>query len=122
MSSRIRYKEEEKIFPGDPPVHALKKVSFTIEPGELFCLLGPSGCGKTALLRCTAGLETLCSGSIFYSDQDVANIPPFRRNIGMVFQSYALYPRLNVFEYVAYGLRVRNVDQASVIRKVVEIM
>ena len=82
MSSRIRYKEVEKIFPGDPPVHALKKVSFTIEPGELFCLLGPSGCGKTTLLRCTAGLETLSSGSIFYNDQDVTSIPPFRRNIG----------------------------------------
>ena len=122
MSSRIRYKEVEKIFPGDPPVHALKKVSFTIEPGELFCLLGPSGCGKTTLLRCTAGLETLSSGSIFYNDQDVTSIPPFRRNIGMVFQSYALYPHLNVFENVAYGLRVRKVDQATVKRKVEEIM
>lgn len=122
MSSSISYKDVQKTFTGSQLVHALKKISFTIEPGELFCLLGPSGCGKTTLLRCTAGLETLTGGRIFYDDTDVTTIPPFRRNIGMVFQSFALYPHMNVFENVAYGLRVRGTDEATMKRKVAEIM
>src|SRR5690554_4503832 len=122
MSSSISYKNVQKTFTGSQVVHALKKVSFTIEPGELFCLLGPSGCGKTTLLRCTAGLETLTDGRIFYDDRDVTTIPPFRRNIGMVFQSFALYPHMNVFENVAYGLRVRGIDEKSIRNKVTDIM
>lgn len=122
MSSSISYKDVQKTFTGSQVVHALKKVSFTIEPGELFCLLGPSGCGKTTLLRCTAGLETLTDGRIFYDDRDVTTIPPFRRNIGMVFQSFALYPHMNVFENVAYGLRVRGIDEKSIRNKVTDIM
>lgn len=122
MSSSISYKEVKKTFSGNQVVHALKEVSFTIEPGELFCLLGPSGCGKTTLLRCTAGLESLTSGRIFYDETDVTTIPPFRRNIGMVFQSFALYPHMNVFENVAYGLRVRGVDENTVRDRVTQIM
>ncbi len=122
MSSSISYNEVKKTFSGNQVVHALKEVSFTIEPGELFCLLGPSGCGKTTLLRCTAGLESLTSGRIFYDSTDVTTIPPFRRNIGMVFQSFALYPHMNVFENVAYGLRVRGVDENSVKDRVNRIM
>lgn len=124
MSLSMRYEGVEKIFDpqGQNPVHALKGVSFKIEPGELFCMLGPSGCGKTTLLRCTAGLESLTGGKIFYGDRDVTSIPPFRRNIGMVFQSFALYPHMNVFENVAYGLRVRNVPEAQIREKVEEIM
>lgn len=124
MSLNLRYEDVDKIFDkgSKHAVHALKKVSFTIEPGELFCLLGPSGCGKTTLLRSTAGLETITGGKIFYGDRDVTTIPPFRRNIGMVFQSFALYPHMNVFENVAYGLRVRKTPDAEVRKKVTEIM
>lgn len=122
MSVSLMYDDVEKTFPGTRPVTALKKVSFKIEPGELFCLLGPSGCGKTTLLRCTAGLESISGGRIFYGDTDVTNIPPRKRNIGMVFQSFALYPHMTVFENVAYGLRVRKVPQEDVKRKVKEIM
>src|SRR5690554_2125606 len=122
MSSSISYKDVKKTFTGNQVVHALKEVSFIIEPGELFCLLGPSGCGKTTLLRCTAGLESLTSGRIFYDETDVTTIPPFRRNIGMVFQSFALYPHLDVFENVAYGLRVRGVNESTVKSKVTQIM
>jgi ABC-type sugar transport system ATPase subunit len=103
MSVSLMYDDVEKTFPGARPVTALKKVSFKIEPGELFCLLGPSGCGKTTLLRCTAGLESISGGRIFYGDTDVTNIPPRKRNIGMVFQSFALYPHMTVFENVATG-------------------
>jgi len=124
MSLCLSYEGVDKIFGRGTsnPVHALKSVSFTINPGELFCLLGPSGCGKTTLLRCTAGLESITGGKIFYGDRDMTTIPPFRRNIGMVFQSFALYPHMNVFENVAYGLRVRKVPDADIRRKVGGIM
>ena len=124
MNFSLRYEGVSKIFNerSKHAVNALKNVSFTIEPGELFCMLGPSGCGKTTLLRCTAGLESITGGKIFYGDRDVTTIPPFRRNIGMVFQSFALYPHMNIFENVAYGLRVRKVPEAEIKRKVGDIM
>jgi ABC-type sugar transport system ATPase subunit len=124
MSLSLRYEKVDKIFDKESrhAVHALREISFSIEPGELFCLLGPSGCGKTTLLRSTAGLESISGGSIYYGDKDVTTIPPFRRNIGMVFQSFALYPHMNVFENVAYGLRVRKVDRTIVKNKVTQIM
>ncbi len=124
MSLDLNYRDVSKVFGagGKNPVEALKKVSFTINPGELFCLLGPSGCGKTTLLRSTAGLESISSGQIFYGGRDMTSIPPFRRNIGMVFQSFALYPHMNIFENVAYGLRVRKTPEPEVRRKVTEVM
>ncbi|MDL2228863.1 ABC transporter ATP-binding protein, partial [Treponema sp. OttesenSCG-928-L16] len=120
----LSYRGIDKIFDqgSKNAVHALKNVSFDINPGELFCLLGPSGCGKTTLLRITAGLESITGGKIFYGEKDVTTIPPFRRNIGMVFQSFALYPHMNVYENVAYGLRVRKTPEADVKRKVTDIM
>lgn len=118
----IIYKDVIKRFEGKETVTALKGVSFEIKQGELFCLLGPSGCGKTTLLRISAGLETLTSGQIFYGEKDITSIPPFRRNIGMVFQSFALYPHMNVFENVAYGLRVRKKPENIIKKKVTEIM
>jgi ABC-type Fe3+/spermidine/putrescine transport system ATPase subunit len=124
MSLSLRYEGVDKVFEqgSKHAVHALKNVSFEIKPGELFCLLGPSGCGKTTLLRSTAGLETITGGKIFYGDRDVTTIPPFRRNIGMVFQSFALYPHMTVFENVAYGLRVRKVPREILRKKVTEII
>ena len=124
MSKSVTYDRINKIYDakGKNPVHALKDVSFTINPGELFCLLGPSGCGKTTLLRATAGLEDITSGKMYYGDVDISTIPPYRRNIGMVFQSFALYPHMTIFENVAYGLRVRKVDNETVKKKVTEVM
>ena len=124
MSLDLNYRNVSKVFGqgGKNPVAALREVSFTIRPGELFCLLGPSGCGKTTLLRSTAGLESISGGQIFYGGKDMTSIPPFRRNIGMVFQSFALYPHMNIFENVAYGLRVRKTPEAEVKRKVNAVM
>jgi len=124
MSQNLTYEAVNKIYDekGKNPVHALKDVSFTINAGELFCLLGPSGCGKTTLLRSTAGLETISSGKMLYGDVDISTIPPYKRNIGMVFQSFALYPHMTIFENVAYGLRVRKTPEADVKRKVTEVM
>ena len=121
--NNIIYKDVVKKFKGKKEtVTALKGVSFEINQGELFCLLGPSGCGKTTLLRISAGLESLTSGQIFYGEKDITSIPPFRRNIGMVFQSFALYPHMSVFENVAYGLRVRKNPEDFIKKKVTEIM
>lgn len=123
MSPRLKYKEVRKEFKSQSStVVALDRVSFEIQEGELFCLLGPSGCGKTTLLRCTAGLESIDGGKILYGDVDFSTIPPFRRNIGMVFQSYALYPHLSVFENVAYPLRVRKMSKRETTRRVRDIM
>ena len=124
MSKTVRYENVNKIYAEGTKnaVHALKNVSFSINEGELFCLLGPSGCGKTTLLRSTAGLEKISSGKMYYGDVDISTIPPYKRNIGMVFQSFALYPHMTIFENVAYGLRVRKVPNDIVTKKVTEVM
>ena len=124
MSKNVTYDHVNKIYSEGTKnaVHALKDVSFTINEGELFCLLGPSGCGKTTLLRSTAGLEEISSGKMYYGDIDISTIPPYKRNIGMVFQSFALYPHMSIFENVAYGLRVRKTPNDIVRKKVNEVM
>lgn len=87
---------------------AVSDVSFSAAKGELLTLLGPSGCGKTTILRSIAGFATAASGRIMIAGRNVAGLPPHRRNIGMVFQSYALFPHLTVLENTAFGLRMRN--------------
>jgi iron(III) transport system ATP-binding protein len=90
-------------------VRAVDQLSLTLEPGEFVTLLGPSGCGKTTSLRLLAGFETPSSGRILLNGQEVQDWSPQRRGFGMVFQSYALFPHLDVFENVAFGLRTRGV-------------
>ena len=88
-------------------------VSLDILPGEFFALLGPSGCGKTTLLRVLAGLEVPTEGHIMIDGQDMAEIPPNRRAVNMVFQSYAVFPHMSVADNVAYGLKVDGVPQSE---------
>ena len=95
------------------PTRAVADVSLDVERGEFFGLLGPSGCGKTTTLRMIAGLEKPDSGSIRFEDRDITHLPPERRGFGMVFQNYALFPHLNVFENVAFGLRARHAAKAE---------
>src|SRR5690242_9260899 len=92
---------------------AVIDVSLAVERGEFFGLLGPSGCGKTTTLRMIAGLEKPDSGSIRFDGKEITNLPPERRGFGMVFQNYALFPHLNVFENVAFGLRARHAPKAE---------
>ena len=80
---------------------AVDNINFTVPKGSLFTLLGPSGCGKTTTLRMIAGLETPTSGQILFGNEDYTYFPPHRREIGMVFQSYALFPHMTVFDNVA---------------------
>jgi iron(III) transport system ATP-binding protein len=100
------------------PTVAVDAVNLDIHDGDLFFLLGPSGCGKTTLLRMLAGFVEPTAGSIFFNDRDVANVAPERRHAGMVFQSYALWPHMNVFENVAFGLKVRRLGRAAIEAKV----
>ena len=109
-----------KEFPGG--VRAVNGINFTVPAGKLFTLLGPSGCGKTTTLRLVAGLESPTSGQILFNNEDYTSFPPHGRNIGMVFQSYALFPHMSVFENVAYGLRVRNASKDDLGRKVGEVL
>jgi len=90
-------------------VHAVDGLSFELDAGTLNVLLGPSGCGKSTTLRLIAGLETADAGTIRIAGRDVTRLPPAQRNIAMVFQSYALFPHLDVAENIVFGLRVRNV-------------
>jgi iron(III) transport system ATP-binding protein len=101
---------------------AVDGVSLVIEPGSLVTLLGPSGCGKTTTLRIVAGLETATSGRVFIGDAEVTHLPPNARDVTMMFQSYALFPHLSVFENVAYGLRVLKRPEAEVRTKAEEVL
>jgi iron(III) transport system ATP-binding protein len=103
---------------GTATVTAVDRVSFEVRGGEFFTMLGPSGCGKTTTLRVIAGLEQATSGEIAVDGRDFMAVPPQKRNIGMVFQSYALFPHLTIFENVAYGLRLRGLGAAEVGRRV----
>ena len=101
---------------------AVDDVSLTIRPGELVTLLGPSGCGKTTTLRMVAGLETASGGRISIGDAEVTHLPPNARDVTMVFQSYALFPHLSVFENVAYGLRVLRRPEAEIQKVVRDVL
>ncbi len=107
-------------------VVAVDDVSFDVAEGEFISLLGPSGCGKTTTLRCIAGLETASGGEIQIGGDVVARagyeVPPEKRGINMVFQSYAVWPHMSVFENVAYGLRARNEGKAEIQQQVQEVL
>jgi spermidine/putrescine transport system ATP-binding protein len=99
-------------------VVALDDVSFEVGPGEFFSLLGPSGCGKTTLLRLLAGFEEPSRGALRLAGSDLAGVPPYRRPLNTVFQSYALFPHLSVFENVAFGPRIRSLERGELERRV----
>ena len=107
----IRIEGVEKAFGA---ARALESIDLDIADGEFLALLGPSGCGKTTLLRIVAGLETATSGRIFIGDRDVTGLPPRQRGLAMVFQNYAVFPHMTVYENVAFGLRMRGADDAEV--------
>ena len=99
-------------------VHAVKDVSLDVPAGQFVVLVGPSGCGKSTLLRSIAGLEEISDGEIVLGERSIAGLAPRDRNIAMVFQSYALYPYLNVYENIAFGLRARKTPQSEVDKQV----
>lgn len=103
-------------------VIALEKVNLDIKAGEFFTLLGPSGCGKTTLLRIVAGLGKQDEGDVFIRGKKVNDIPPWERNTALVFQSYAIWPFMNVFDNIAYALKLRKVPKEQIKKKVKSVM
>ena len=103
-------------------VVAVDNLTLKILDGELITLLGPSGCGKTTTLRIVAGFTRPDKGRVYFDGQDVTDLPPERRNIGMVFQNYALWPHMTVFDNIAYGLKVRRLPKDEIRKKVYEVL
>ncbi len=115
--SSVAFESVRKVF---GKTVALKDVDLLVRDGEFMVLLGPSGCGKTTLLRCLAGLERIDGGTVRIGDRDVSDLPPRDRHIAMVFQSYAVFPHMKVFDNIAFGLRMRKKPKAEVERRVKE--
>jgi multiple sugar transport system ATP-binding protein len=115
--AEIRLEHVSKLF---KQVHAVDEVSLNIADGEFMVLLGPSGCGKTTLLRSIAGLEQIDTGKILIGDREVTDLPPRHRRIAMVFQSYAVFPHMTVFENIAFGLRMAKMRGDEVRKRVMD--
>lgn len=101
---------------------ALDDINLTINKGEFVCMLGPSGCGKTTLLRIIAGLEKPNAGQVFINGKDVTGFPPGKRNFGIVFQSYALFPNMTVRQNIAFGLKKRNLSKEEINEKIKNVL
>ena len=113
--AQVKYTNVQKYFGN---LQVLKDVNFTIDDKKFVVLLGPSGCGKTTLLRMTAGLEDIVQGEINLDDKIMNQIHPRDRDIAMVFQNYALYPQMNVFDNIAFSLQIRKISKDEIIKKV----
>src|SRR5919206_2127748 len=113
--AKVEFDHVSKIF---GKVLATNDVSLNVADGEFIVLLGPSGCGKTTLLRCLAGLEQVDAGRIVIGGRDATDLPPRRRRIAMVFQSYAVFPHMTVYDNVAFGLKMQREPKATIKQRV----
>lgn len=119
MSVAISIKHVKKVF-GETTV--INDLSLNVKDGEFFTLLGPSGCGKTTLLRMIAGFNSIEGGDFYFNDKRINDLPSHKRNIGMVFQSYAIFPHLSAGDNIAFGLKERKIREPEISRRVDEIL
>ncbi|MBP3436367.1 MAG: ABC transporter ATP-binding protein [Clostridia bacterium] len=119
MNKIIELRGVSKSFDGET---VLDNITLEIKDKEFVTLLGPSGCGKTTTLRLIGGFETADEGQIFFDGQEISDLPPYKRNVNTVFQKYALFPHLNVFENIAFGLRLAKVPNDEVTERVKEML
>lgn len=119
MSGEVRLAGIRKVFGSTV---AVDRLDLEIEPGEFFALLGPSGCGKTTTLRVIAGLEEPTSGEVYIRDRLITGMPAHKRNVGMVFQDYALFPHMTVFDNIAFGLRMKRWPKSRIAPRVRELL
>src|SRR5437879_1670904 len=117
MLAEVKFEGVHKIFGTET---AVEDLNLSVQAGEFMVLVGPSGCGKTTTLRMLAGLERPSYGRILIGDKLVNNVPPRFRDVAMVFQSYALYPHMNVYDNLAFGMRARGADRTMVDERVKE--
>lgn len=117
--SYIRFENISKSFGKN---EVLKNIDLEVEKGQLVTLLGPSGCGKSTLLRCLSGLETVTSGKVYLDGNDITNVNPKDRDIGMVFQQYSLFPNMDVAQNVAFGLKLKKVPKEEITKRVEEMV
>ena len=125
----VEIRDLVKTFPAydqkNKEIYAANHVTLSVKPGEMVTLLGPSGCGKTSLLRMVAGFLMPSSGEIYIGNREVSKIPPNKRNVGMMFQSYALFPHLSVYDNVAYGLKLKHMGKQEIhdrVRSILQLM
>lgn len=116
--AEITLTEVSKKYPGKNAEYAVKDISYTVESGQFVSLLGPSGCGKSTTLNMIAGLESVTEGAIEIDGVRVENLEPHKRDLAFVFQDYALYPHLSVFDNIAFGLRMRKMPKAEIAQRV----
>ena len=116
----ISFKHVIKCYDDDVPV--LKNVSFEIEEGKFYTLLGPSGCGKTTILRMIAGFSEPTEGDIYFEGRRINNVPANKRQVNTVFQDYALFPHMDVYDNIAFGLRVKKLPKDQIDQKVKEAL
>src|SRR6185312_11569930 len=115
----VTYSKASRVYPGsDRP--AVNELNLEISDGEFLVLVGPSGCGKSTSLRMLAGLEDVDSGAIFIDERDVTHLPPKSRDIAMVFQNYALYPHMSVYDNMAFALKLRKTPKSEIDQRVKE--
>src|SRR5690554_800247 len=116
----IRFENVSKSY--DDGTVVLKNIDFELEKGKFYTLLGPSGCGKTTILRIIAGFTEATSGNVYFNDKKVNNVPANERQVNTVFQDYALFPHLNVYENVAFGLRIKKMKEKEIKERVAEAL
>ena len=115
----IELKKVSKTY-GDNKV--LNNLSLNIKKNEFLTLLGPSGCGKTTTLKIIAGFENADEGVVLFGNEDITNLPPYKRKLNTVFQKYALFPHMNIYENIAFGLKIKKLPKSEIDKKVTEML